>query len=516
MSTVKVNVKWSNGRITLESVELNKDESPLLFKTKLLSLTGVPIDRQRLMFKGTVIKDESWPPNIQPENGSMFMLMGSSEKIPEAPTEKPKFVEDMTENELAVAMDVPAGLNNLGNTCYMSATIQCLKTIPELRETLRNFQGKVSLLATLSGEHCSSSVTAALKCLYSDMDASSVSEPMLMLRTLHVAIPRFSQRADGNVFQQQDANECWTELTRILQQNLKPLGDNAKYENFVDQYMGGSFEVELECDESPDEEKTKSEENFLQLSCFISQDVRYMQAGLISRMKETVTKFSPTLDRDASYTKTSRISRLPAYLTVQFVRFHYKGNVQTNAKLLRDVKFSMVLDVHELCTAELQRKLAPMRIKYKKADDDMASRKSKQSERPVDEPGSVHAPVDVASSSGGESVRSKAKTDFSSARARFLANDKEELERYTFKDDRGSNNSGFYELKAVLTHKGRSSSSGHYVAWIKKENQWFKCDDDLVEPVSQDDILRLSGGGDWHCAYVCLYGPRFLDLDERD
>ena len=37
--------------------------------------------------------------------------------------------------------------------------------------------------------------------------------------------------------------------------------------------------------------------------------------------------------------------------------------------------------------------------------------------------------------------------------------------------DVGSNNSGYYELKAVLTHKGRSSNSGHYVAWVKNEKK---------------------------------------------
>lgn len=34
--------------------------------------------------------------------------------------------------------------------------------------------------------------------------------------------------------------------------------------------------------------------------------------------------------------------------------------------------------------------------------------------------------------------------------------------------DTGSNNNGFYQLNAVLTHKGRSSSSGHYVAWVRR------------------------------------------------
>lgn len=35
--------------------------------------------------------------------------------------------------------------------------------------------------------------------------------------------------------------------------------------------------------------------------------------------------------------------------------------------------------------------------------------------------------------------------------------------------DIGSNNSGYYDLQAVLTHQGRSSSSGHYVGWVKRK-----------------------------------------------
>lgn len=62
--------------------------------------------------------------------------------------------------------------------------------------------------------------------------------------------------------------------------------------------------------------------------------------------------------------------------------------------------------------------------------------------------------------------------------------------------DPGSNNSGNYELQAVLTHQGRSSSSGHYLAWVKHSgNVWLKLDDDKVSMVLEEDILKLSGGG---------------------
>ena len=42
-------------------------------------------------------------------------------------------------------------------------------------------------------------------------------------------------------------------------------------------------------------------------------------------------------------------------------------------------------------------------------------------------------------------------------------------------------------------------------------DDWIKFDDDNVSPVLSEDVLKLSGGGDWHCAYVLLYGPRRLE-----
>ncbi len=65
---------------------------------------------------------------------------------------------------------------------------------------------------------------------------------------------------------------------------------------------------------------------------------------------------------------------------------------------------------------------------------------------------------------------------------------------------------GVYDLVAVLTHKGRSADSGHYVSWAKQDDgAWVQFDDEEMIPRKADEIVTLSGGGDWHMAYLLLY-----------
>lgn len=106
-------------------------------------MTNVPVQTMKLMIKGKMVKDSDDLIKLGLTSGMQIMMMGTAEdKGLKEPTQKIKFFEDMTPEEKATAMNqtlaiqVPPGLTNLGNTCYMAATFQVLKRVNELKRAL--------------------------------------------------------------------------------------------------------------------------------------------------------------------------------------------------------------------------------------------------------------------------------------------------------------------------------------------------------------------------------------------
>ena len=110
----------------------------------------------------------------------------------------------------------------------------------------------------------------------------------------------------------------------------------------VRNFLRGKYQVTLNCAESAEEPVQTTSEDFYQISCFLSQEVKYLQTGIKEKMTEEIVKNSPILGRDAKWQKKALISRLPAYISIQLVRFFYKEDkkVRIHSELwMRVVKY---------------------------------------------------------------------------------------------------------------------------------------------------------------------------------
>ncbi|XP_011008463.1 PREDICTED: ubiquitin carboxyl-terminal hydrolase 7 isoform X1 [Populus euphratica] len=475
-----VSVKWL--KEVFPKVEIDTSQPPYVFKCQLYDLTGVPPERQKIMVKGGLLKDDADWATLGVKEGQKMMMMGTADEIVKAPEKGPIFMEDLPEEEQVVALGHTAGLFNLGNTCYMNSTVQCLHSVPELKSALSNYPSQKSS----DLDQTSHMLTAATRELFNELDKSvKPVAPMQFWMVLRKKYPQFGQLHNG-VYMQQDAEECWTQLLYTLSQSLRSPSPSQNPDT-IKELFGIELVSRVHCQESGEE--SSETESVYSLKCHISQEVNHLHEGLKHGLKSELEKASPSLGRSAIYLKESCINALPRYLTVQFVRFFWKRESNQKAKILRKVDYPLELDVYDFCSDDLRKKLeAPRQIlrdeEGKKAGlkATVKSSSSKDNDaKMTDVEGPSNESVKTSNSTSGEGGSS----------------------------DKESHLTGIYDLVAVLTHKGRSADSGHYVAWVKQESgKWIEYDDDNPIPQREEDITKLSGGGDWHMAYICMYKAR--------
>eukprot|EP00808_Paulinella_micropora_P012226 g5098.t1 len=135
---ITVTIKWQ--KETWKDVDVDIEAGLAEFQAKIFSLSLVPPARQKLICKGKMIKDDDSLKTLK--KGAKIMLTGTADAVPTGPSKQVLFMEDLsTAQQQSLQGHTSAGLNNLGNTCYMNSTLQCFRHIPELRVALNRFHG---------------------------------------------------------------------------------------------------------------------------------------------------------------------------------------------------------------------------------------------------------------------------------------------------------------------------------------------------------------------------------------
>jgi ubiquitin carboxyl-terminal hydrolase 14 len=478
MTTLPLKVKWQ--RQTFD-VEIDTDStSGEDLKGMIASLTGL-MD-MKVMIRGKAIADDftEWD-KLKLKPGALIMVLGKVDKDAAAARQavakasaEAKATEWMDEGDEAMGeligmseqdMALPVGLENLGNTCYMNATLQALRSVTPLSKALSLYQPGPS---AASSRDVDANVSFALRTLLNQLDVAQDSlTPSIFLSILHAAFPQFAERGDHGHLSQQDAEECWTRIVESVRNKVMLPGTTDR--KAVDALMQFELAVTAKPLDGAGEAEVQAPRKELVFKVHIDASTNF----LIAAMQRALTEEREKRDADgnnALYKYDAKFARLPAYLTVQFVRFYWKRGTQKKTKIVRPVEFPFTLDLFDMTTPELSTELRQRREALMRAENARLG---------------IADPAEIAVS--GEA---------SSTPATFTP----------FPE--GANDTGYYELTSIITHRGRDADGGHYVAWVKEDtNKWTLFDDDKVSRVTDADIKKLSGkgGGDWHTAYMCVY-----------
>jgi len=399
-------VQWGSKKF---DVKCDPSKPVSAFMEILQNLTGVPVDRQKLCMRRKQLKKEDNFAAGEVKEGAKFMLIGTAEMAPiwtEVP-EEPQ--EEIKEDEEVIPEDALVGFKNYGNTCYLNSCLQVLRSIPELKAAINEY---------VTSNPSPHPFIQAVNVLF-NKPPTNLPVVIHQLRQLDPQFAEIDEQTKN--YRQQDASEC---MGKILDCFRREIGGKV-----IDLFNIGLVRTLKDLQEKHKDEIIEDDDD--RLRCSIDSETRQIEQGILNPTE--VEKRVEGEKEDTIWMQTTKITHLPKYLMVQMLRFTYRKDEATTAKIVRRVQHPYKLDVLSWLTGEQRQKCVEAREAGKET------------------------------------------------------------------------NAGYYKLKAVLTHQGRSADSGHYISHVLVKNQWIRYDDEKVKEIEEEDVDNLAGSADWHCSFVLLY-----------
>ena len=375
-------------------------------------------------------------------------------------------------NESYVHQLTPKGFVNLGNTCFLNSTLQCLAYLPPFCQSLlaiseiklknqRNLKKKLS-----QGQKITSSLGSLFQRIHGfhENDRDGAIAPQNMVR----ALPTIGTCGSRNGYKfrpgrQEDAHEFLVHLLDAMHDGeLRGAGINQQLSGwrdrlpvarldettFIHRVFGGYFRSQVRCRQCG--YRSNTYDPFLDLSLEVSKKG---SNSVLHSLSEFTKK--ETLDSDNQWrcsgckrhvcaTKQLTVFRPPLSLCIQLKRFTFDG--------FGGRSFSSY---------------GTGGWKYGKSNNNF--RGGGKITKPIEFPAELDLPLS---------------------------------------DSRSCE----YTLTGLVIHVGGSASSGHYTAYVKKPgrkgaNQWYHVDDSFVEPVSEKTVLRQKD------AYLLFYCRKEVKLE---
>lgn len=407
------------------------------------------------------------------------------------------------EEKTNLGVTLPCGLNNMQNTCYLNSILQCLRVIPELSRAVKDYSHSISSRGSgISSLTPHEKVVVTLGSTLDEMDHTTTPVyPAAFIAAVRECYKQFDDKQTIHgmaVYKQEDAEELYSCVLQSCANVLKTNGSSGSNSsgNLIDDLFGIELETVYTNAEADEPTQTRQELS-RKLLCNIQggigsvEKIDHMHQGLLLGLEGTVEKFSSKLQKNSIWKKTQRISKLPKYLCIQYMRFYWKalpddkesgGGVK--CKIMRPVMFPTTIDIYEFCNSHIKGILEIPRAK-------MEEKILKGKEKKVDAMDALMEEEDNEDTNGGKKEDSTPNSSGETAGISLP-----------------SNFMGNYELFALCTHKGRNPDSGHYVGWTKSpqnNDSWYCFDDSSVEECKTENILQLKGGGDMDMAYLLFY-----------